>query len=218
MRMGVAVETEDILKNLKRAMGVAGILCGTAGIIATIATYFILSPLIDRMGATAVIAMDHAGSAVDGLSASLDSASNGIMSLSDFFQNMSTSLGTLENGSSKFSSSLLNMSQGLGSMNSSIPASSLKQLNDSASSFSEFSTELENARSSLSSASSSMVNMSSDINSTKESVANAKADVNEAKDTLNRVIGGMKLALLVGIFIVILFFLTLMFYSVGILL
>lgn len=60
--------------------------------------------------------------------------------------------------------------------------------------------------------------MASNLNSTRDSLADAKAGINEAKDTVNGVVGGLKLALLVGTFVVILFFLTLMCYSVGILL
>ncbi len=212
------METAELIKDIKKAMGVAGIVCSMVGIIATIVLYFVLSPLVDRMGATAVIAMDHTRAAVGGGAASLKSASDSIIALSDFSRNMSASMEKLQNGTSRFSSSLSNLSREIGSLEPSLPKDSLEQLNDSASSFSEFSAQLGEARSSLDLMSSSISDMSAGINSTRDDVASAEVDISEMKDTVNGGIGGLKLARLVGTFIAILFFLTLMCYSVGILL
>jgi methyl-accepting chemotaxis protein len=211
------METAEILKDLKRAMGAAGVICGIVGIIATIVIYFVLSPIIDRLGATAVLAMDHAESAVGGGIASLDSASNSVSSLSKFSTNMSSSIVKLENGSRKFSYALSNLSKNLGMLNLSTANDSIQQLNDSAGLFSEFSTSLEETHSSLSSLSSATDEMSSHITSTRDSVASAEGDISDARDSINQLIGGLKLALLVGTFIEILVFLTLICYSVGIL-
>lgn len=212
------MERDELLKKLKKAMGVAGIICGTLGILAAIVMYFVLSPLVDRLGAAAVMAMEHTTSAVDGATASLNSALDSVESLHKFSISMSASIGSLENASSKFSSSILNLSRNLGILEPSLPGDSLEQLNESAASFSEFSTQLESARSPISSMSSATNDMASNINSTRDSIAATKADINEFKDTLNVVVGELKLALLVGTFILILFFLTLMCYSAGILL
>ncbi|NYZ79045.1 hypothetical protein H0N99_02755 [Candidatus Micrarchaeota archaeon] len=212
------METAEILEKAKKAMGVAGIVCGAIGIIAAIVMYFVLSPLIDRVGATAVVTMDHAASAVHSGVASLNSASNSISSLSEFSGNMSAAMVKLENGSSGLSSSLSNLSKSLGAAGVPVPNDSLEQLNDSANSFSEFSAQIGETRPSLSSLSSYSGEMASNINSTRDSVAGAESDISEMKDIMNEVIRELKLALLVGTFIVVLLFLTLMCYSAGILL
>lgn len=211
------MEREEVIKDLKKAMGIVGIICGAIGIVAAIIMYFVLSSLIDRIGATSITTMDDAASAVDGGVASLDSASESVVYLSDFSQSMSASMEKLEEGSGNFSYYLSNLSESLGALGLA-SGSSLERLNNSASSFLEFSTQLEDSRSSLYSLSSSTTEMSSRINSTKDSIANAKADINEAKDTVKSVIGGLRLALFVGTFIVILLSTALMCYSAGILL
>jgi methyl-accepting chemotaxis protein len=211
------MERAEILKDLKKAMGVAGIICGIVGIIATIVVYFVLSPNIDRLGATAVLTMNHAELAVGGGIASLDSASNGVSSLSKFSMNMSSSVVKLENCSRKFSYAISNLSKNLGVLNPAITSDSIQQFNDSAGSFSDFSTSLEETRSSLLSLSSAIDEMSSNIKSTRDSVASAEGDISEAKDSINQLIGGLKLTLLVGTFVEILVFLTLICYSGGIL-
>jgi len=124
----------------------------------------------------------------------------------------------LENGSSGLSSSLSNLSKSLGAAGVLAPNDSLEQLNDSANSFSEFSAQIGETRPSLSSLSSYSGEMASNINSTRDSVAGAESDISEMKDIMNEVIRELKLALLVGTFIVVLLFLTLMCYSAGILL
>ena len=212
------MERAELLKDIKRTMGTAGIICGIVGIVATIVIYFVLSPMVDRLGATAVLTMDHASMAVSGGIASLDSASSSVTSLSQFSTNLSASMEKLENGSRKLSSAISNLSGEIGVLVPSIPNGSLEQLNDSASSFSEFSANLNETRSSLSSLSSTTNDMSAHIRSTRDSVASAESDISEARDTINQFIRGLKLALLIGTFVVIMLFLTLICYSTGVLL
>jgi len=211
------METAEILKDVKKLMGIAGIVFGGMGIIAAIVLYFIISPIVDRTGASVVLSLDHVSSAVDDASASFDSASASVSSLSEFSDNVSASFQSLEEGSGNFSSSLKSLSTGLGSLPVSVPRSSLEQLNNSADSFSQFASQLQETQASLSTLSSSTKELSSNLNATRDSISSAKGDMEETKANINRAIAGIKLALLVITVMEILLFLALMSYSAGIL-
>ncbi|MCX6777053.1 MAG: hypothetical protein NTY73_03750 [Candidatus Micrarchaeota archaeon] len=212
------MDATELLKDFKKLMGVAGIVFGGIGIIAVIALYFIVSPILDRAGASIVLSMDHASSAVDSASASLDSASASVSSLSAFSDNASASFQSLEEGSGNFSSAIRSLSAALGSSPVPVPGSSLEQLNNSADSFEQFASHLAGTRSSLSSLSSSTKGLSSNINATIGSMSSTRSDIHDTKESMIRAIAGLKLALLVWTIMMILFFLTLTSYSAGILL
>ena len=212
------METAEILRDARKLMGVAGVICSGIGIIAAIALYLTVSPIIDRTGASVVLSLDHASSAVEGASASLDSASATVSSLSYFSGNASASFLHLEYGSGNLSASLRSLSAALGSLPVPVPRGPLEQLNNSADSFSQFASQFAGTRSSLSSLSSSTKELASNIDSTRDSVSSANNDIRDAKENISRAIAGLKLALLIGTAMVILSFLALMSYSVGILL
>lgn len=212
-----SMEMPEIFRNLKRGMGIAGIFFGVIGVVVCIALYFIISPVIDRVEANAVLTMEHASTAVGSVSDSMRYEAESLSSMGRTYQNISEGWGMVEGGFDELASSLRAVSRELGG-SSLISENTLRKFNSSADEFSAASSNFKNAKASFSALSNSAARMSSEINSTISSLTSVKNDVEEAKESVRRVFWGLRAALLLGTIAAVLIFLILICYSAGILL